>query len=45
MFENYWFELLEDKAYFLINDTERFDDANSIKVLLSLFQKKYYWLS
>ena len=34
-------DLLEDKGYFLIHDTQRIVDANSVNILLSLFQKQY----
>ncbi len=35
------FDLLDEKGYFLIHDTERTADANSVELLLSLFKKKY----
>ena len=35
------FDLLDEKGYFLIHDTERTADAKSVKLLLSLFKKKY----
>jgi len=36
------FDLLENRGYFLIHDTERKNAKNSINILLSLFKKKRY---